>query len=150
MTLTITIPGEPVAQGRPRAFRRGAHVVVTDPTKSRSWKSYATGRYEEALAAAGLAAPAFGDDAVVVELVAYFACPTSKHLKRGIRPACPKTGKPDVDNLLKAALDAGNGVLWVDDSRVCSARVTKLVAAQGEPPRVELRVRRVSALVPAP
>lgn len=141
MTLTITIPGEPVAQGRGRAIRRGAGVAVIDPAKARSWKAYASGRYEEALSGQGIAAPAFGPGtAVAVELVAVFACPASKHRKRTPLATQPKVSKPDVDNLLKAALDAGNGLLWVDDCQVWRASVTKRVAAQGEAPRVELRL----------
>ena len=47
-----------------------------------------------------------------------------------IRPKKPKFlkwpgVKPDVDNFLKAVLDAGNDILWVDDSLICDIRVIK-------------------------
>ena len=58
--LTITIPGEPVAQGRGRAVRIGAGVRVIDPAKSRSWKGVAAVFMQQGRNAAGVFAPAFG------------------------------------------------------------------------------------------
>jgi len=43
-----------------------------------------------------------------------------------IRPV----GKPDLDNYIKAIMDAGNGILWVDDSQVCELHSSK---AYGSP-----------------
>lgn len=45
-------------------------------------------------------------------------------LNHGIFP----TRKPDLDNVLKAVMDALNGVLYEDDKQVCSVRVTKYYA----------------------
>lgn len=36
------------------------------------------------------------------------------------------TKRPDIDNLAKLVLDAGNGVLWEDDSQVCHLDVRKV------------------------
>lgn len=36
--IRIDIPGEPVAQGRPRFARRGKYVSTYDPPKSRAYK----------------------------------------------------------------------------------------------------------------
>ena len=38
----------------------------------------------------------------------------------------PDVYKPDVDNLAKCALDALNGVAWVDDTQVTSLSIVKL------------------------
>lgn len=38
--IRLTIPGEPVAQGRPRFSRRGKYVSTYDPPKSRGYKEY--------------------------------------------------------------------------------------------------------------
>lgn len=141
----VAIPGQPVAQGRPRAFRRGAGLAIVDPTKSRNWKAYAAGVYQQALAAAG-----FGPSSALlvpvgkwaeVNIEAVFACPPSQHRKREPRQRRPHTGRPDADNLLKSVLDAGNGVLWVDDAQVAFARVRKIVGAQWEAPRVEVTIQ---------
>ena len=42
-----------------------------------------------------------------------------------IRPA----GKPDADNLLKAAGDGLNAIVWRDDSQIVDARVRKVYGA---------------------
>lgn len=39
----------------------------------------------------------------------------------------PDTRRPDVDNLMKAVLDAGNGILWMDDSQVVRVVAAKFV-----------------------
>lgn len=146
--LRIVLPGEPVPQGRGKVGRWASKdgrsgIAVRDPTKSRNWKAYAVGLYREALASRGLPMPLAGPAVPVeVELAAYFTCPASHHRKTVPVPQRPHVGpRGDVDNLLKAALDAGIGVLWLDDGQVYRARVQKLVAAQGEAPRVELTVR---------
>ena len=38
-SVRIEIFGDPVAQGRPRAFRRGNHIGMYDPKKSSDWKN---------------------------------------------------------------------------------------------------------------
>ena len=58
---------------------------------------------------------------------------------RGVKPAAPAmhTGKPDADNLAKAALDACNGIIWRDDALICSLLVKKRYAAY---PCLEIKV----------
>jgi Holliday junction resolvase RusA-like endonuclease len=34
-------------------------------------------------------------------------------------------GRPDVDNLAKLAMDALNGVFWIDDAQIADLTVTK-------------------------
>ena len=36
--IEFTIPGKPVAQGRPRFYRKGSYVVATDPQASKVYK----------------------------------------------------------------------------------------------------------------
>lgn len=143
LEITVEIPGEPVAQGRPRAFRRGAHLAMVDPAKSRSWKAYASGLYAAELERAGIAAPAFPPGcAVTAFITAVFPCPKSDHRKRDPRPSRPHVGRPDADNLAKSALDAACGLLFVDDAQVSRLIVQKVVGAQGEAPRVIVTVKR--------
>jgi Holliday junction resolvase RusA-like endonuclease len=42
--------------------------------------------------------------------------------------------KPDIDNYIKAVMDAGNGILWVDDSQVCELHSIKVYGS----PRIEV------------
>ena len=146
--LAVVIPGEPVAQGRPRAFYRpGLGVRVFDPAKSRSWKGVAHVHYQEALAKAGASTP-FLAGPVELRVVAVFTCPKSAHRKIPV-PRRPKAGRPDPDNLGKAVMDAGNGILFGDDSQVARLVVEKWIGAQGEAPFVEITVRDLTASPPA-
>jgi Holliday junction resolvase RusA-like endonuclease len=138
LTLRVQIPGEPVAQGRPRAFRMGKGVRMFDPPKSRAWKSYAV----DALRAAG--APdgrvLFPAGPVEVRVLAVFTCPKGAHRKVPV-PRCRHTKRPDAENVAKAVLDAVTTAgIWHDDSQVARLVVEKHVGAQGEAPYVEVEV----------
>lgn len=50
--------------------------------------------------------------------------------------------KPDWDNLAKC-VDAWEGVMWTNDSRIVDARVQKFYADDG-PPRLEVRIEAVT------
>lgn len=149
--LRIVLPGEPVAQGRgkvgkwkSRDGREG--TTVRDPAKSRNWKAFAMERFAQTLEAAGIEWPwALEDEPVELLVVAYFACPKSQQRKTSPRPERPKLSKPDFDNLAKIVGDAGNGVLWHDDAQIYDGRARKVIAAQGEPARVEILVRKAEA-----
>lgn len=52
--------------------------------------------------------------------------------------------KPDVDNLAKAVLDACNGILWEDDSRICDLMLRKRYAPAGEWPSITVQVEAMS------
>lgn len=43
----------------------------------------------------------------------------------------PHIGRPDIDNLIKFALDAGNGVLWTDDAQIAVLQASKVWADVG-------------------
>lgn len=136
--ITITIPGEPVAQGRGRAvgFRRHDGTIsarIFDPGKSRNWKATAQAHMRDAVAAPFR-------DPVRVHVTAIFTCPRSEWRTRAPRPRRWHAKRPDGDNVLKAVKDAANGVLWCDDAQVVIATVKKLIGAQGEAPRVVVRV----------
>lgn len=65
-------------------------------------------------------------DRFEVQLTLYFENnekPTKEHNKRTWR--CYKPTRPDVDNIAKFYLDAGNGILWCDDDQVVKLSVTK-------------------------
>ena len=140
--LTVHIPGEPVAQGRPR-FRRGPKFVSTyDPAKSRNWKAEA--RAAMVAARAGNALP-FAEGALMVVIWAAFTCPKGEHRKREPRPPRWKHTKPDAENVAKAVLDAATGVLWTDDAQVARLDVRKMHAAQGDAPHVIVSVQPLPA-----
>ena len=49
---------------------------------------------------------------------------------------------PDLDNLVKAVLDALQGVLWINDSRVCQLYTEKRYTPIGEQPGVRLVIAK--------
>ena len=143
--LRLTIPGEPVAQGRPR-FRRFATFVSTyDPPKSRKWKQAAARAMQNAVGETAGTMPAFPEGALELTVVAVFACPKSDERKRTPAPARWKASTPDAENVAKAVQDAGKGILWTDDAQVARLVVDKVFAAQGDEPRVVLEVRQLVA-----
>ena len=132
--ISVTIPGPPQPQGRGRAFRVGAGIRVYDPPASRAWKGAAQWHMLQACRV-----PLEGP--LEVALLAVFACPSSEYLKRGIHARRWHTkGNADLENVVKAALDAGNGILWRDDRQVAVLHAAKIIGAQDEAPGVHVQV----------
>lgn len=135
--VVVRIPGPPLAQGRGRVGRtKSGHSVVYDPEKSRSWK----GAAQQHMAVAAKALDWKPSDSPVTVLIeALFPCPKSDYRKREPRPVRWHTkANGDIDNVEKAVLDAGNGILWIDDRSVVSISAFKVIAAQGQPPEVRV------------
>ena len=133
--MRVTIPGEPVAQGRGRAVRIGNGVRVIDPAKSRSWKGVAAVFMQQARNAAGVFAPMTGP--LDVSVVATWATLKSASKKN---PPVYKVSRPDGDNVLKAVLDAGNGILWADDATCVRLSVEK---RYGAVPSVMVNINKI-------
>lgn len=140
MTVHVVIPGEPVAQGRGRVGviklkSGGVRGSIRDPEKSKSWKAEVRFAMQRAVGGDRIALPA-GPIAVV--LVLRFSGSTSDHRKGKPAEWRWRAKKPDASNVLKGIEDAGNGILWTDDSQIVDVRVLKTDTAQGEQPRCEL------------
>jgi Holliday junction resolvase RusA-like endonuclease len=131
----VLIPGQPVPQGRGRIITLAGHGAIKDPERSRSWKGYAQEHMMREC-------PKPLEGPLAVSVTAYFPCPTSDHRKRNPRPERWHTkANGDADNLGKAVLDAGNGILYEDDRQVSILVVKKLICAQGRTPQVQVWVR---------
>lgn len=136
--IQFTVPGEPVAKGRARAFIRHGHVAHYTPEK--------TAKYENLVKLAANEVVGNQDPtnrAVRLKCVFYMPIPKSYPKKRaeaclgGVERHCKK---PDTDNLLKAIKDGCNGVVWVDDCQVVEVAALKLYS---ERPRVEIIVETI-------
>lgn len=145
--LTIILPGEPHAQMRARSrsvkTKAGREFIQHyDDPKSREWKRDAQVYYRAAMIRAGIgaSAPAFTGH-VDMLVSAVFALPKSKHRKRTPVPRRIYEGAKDGDNVLKAVMDAGNGLLWADDHQVKHFNVWLWTGAQGEAPHIQIRLR---------
>lgn len=129
MKVKFTVPGEPRGKGRPRFSRQGNFVRTYTPEATASYENLIKLEYERQCG--GM----FYEKGVPldVRITAYYGIPASASKKKRqlmldhkIRP----TKKPDVDNLVKCFMDAGNGVIYHDDIQVTDLIVRKYYSAQ--------------------
>lgn len=124
--IAFTIPGQPVAKGRPKFARRGAHVVAYTPAKTASYENLV--KMAAATAMCGLqptGAP------VALSVTLNLQIPASWSKKRRAAAAAGTicaTKKPDADNVLKGIKDGCNGIVWADDAQVVDIRLRKRYA----------------------
>ena len=130
MTVRVTIPGPPVPKPRPRVARGRAYT----PPRYAAWE-----RGARLLAAASLPWGVLLTVPVRVVCDFYMPIPKSWPAARRAHPGLPE-GKPDVDNLAKAALDAMNGTVFVDDAQVVDLSCRKRYSSE---PRTEITVAAV-------
>jgi Holliday junction resolvase RusA-like endonuclease len=151
--IVIRVPGEPIPQnqgkiGRWKAKDGREGATIRQPAKVRNFKVELQERMLRAAIDAGMSpdfqGTFFGNRPLAMSLVAVFSCPVSQHRKTKPVERRPHTGRyGNLDNLIKPVADAGEGVLWEDDGQICRyfEPFGKYVAAQGEAPYLEIRVR---------
>lgn len=145
--IEFTVRGLPVAQGSGRSFVAGGkarHVTTSAPLLA--WRGAI------ARAAQDVAVPLLtGPVAVTLHFrpasrpASHFLPANSRRPVRVLRPDAPTwhTGKPDVDKLERAALDALSGVLFHDDCRVARLVGEKRWPDEDEAPGVDVSVRQL-------
>lgn len=122
--ITIIIPGEPCAKGRPRIGRmaNGRPVAIT-PEKTRTREGIIA---SAAMDAMGDAPPMEGPVAMMVTAIMEIPKSWSKKAIAAAETGfTAPTKKPDADNILKLIGDSLNGIVFRDDSQVVSATVSK-------------------------
>lgn len=129
--IKFTVYGKPQGKARPRFNGRTRTTYTPKSTKD----------YEAAVKAAFSRAkcvPVSGE--ISARITAFYAIPQSTRkskreaMERGeVRP----TVKPDLDNVIKAILDALNGLAYADDSAVVAVTAQKRYS---ECPRVEVEI----------
>lgn len=141
MTISFVIPGEPVAQGRPR-FRviprkdGGKPMVMAyDPKKSKDFKKKVA-----TLAKVRMGGRRMLEGPLEMTILAYFSCPASDHRKR--KPALERkhTKKPDIGNVAKGIEDALEGIVYKNDSQIYQSSSCKHIAAQGVDPYIVVQI----------
>ena len=122
-SIQVILDGAPIGKGRPRFSFRSKFPRAYTPAKTRSYEARLRGA---AIKAMGSRKPF--DGAMWVTVNAWLPIPASwsaikrrRALSGDIRP----TGRPDIDNIVKAACDALNGIVWTDDSRITELSVYK-------------------------
>lgn len=62
-----------------------------------------------------------------LDMTAHYSWPkTLAHPLKQVRHGGWRTGRPDVDNLMKLVGDALNGVAWIDDAQIAEAWIGKV------------------------
>jgi len=125
--ITFTIFMEPVAKGRPRFGRGRTYTPEKTRTAEDEIRWHIIRMFETF-------APCY-EKGVPLKLEAVFYKTRPKRLPKRI---CLPTGKPDIDNLLKALVDAMAGLLFLNDSQITSVTARK---RYGDPPRIEVSLR---------
>jgi Holliday junction resolvase RusA-like endonuclease len=135
--MNIVIKGIPVAQARPKFYRRGNYVGAysSQETIAGRWLLLASQQIADKLTGP-----------LDVTCKFYFPRPKS-HFGTGrnsgkLKPSAPLTHckKPDIDNLVKFAFDCLNGVAWGDDAQIIKMVAYKQYCAVTEDPRTEIEV----------
>ena len=128
--IEFTIPGAAAPQGSKRAIRlrTGRTVLVESSAKVKPFRAVA------ALAATEAWRGPPYRECVGLEVTFRFVRPKSHYKTDGsLRVGVPLApGKPDIDKLLRALLDALTGVIYVDDLQVACIWATKEYGARSE------------------
>lgn len=143
MNLSITVPGEPIAQPRQRHRVIPGQAFAHNYTPSKSPVNEYKAAIRLAYAAACSLPPLAGP--VSVHIDCWFSRPQSHYrtgkrageLKEGM-PLC-HTAKPDAENVAKAILDALSGLAYKDDKQVAYLNVSK---CYGERPCTHISIRK--------
>ena len=139
MQIQFTIPAVPVAEPRKRVRIRKTrdgksfsqlYTPGSDPVNAFK----ATARIFASMALKRMA-PLGGP----LKLSLVFVMPRTQNQiwKTKPMPRIWHDKKPDFDNLEKSVCDALKGLVWIDDSQICSVSTMKVIAAGDEQPHVE-------------
>lgn len=138
LPVEFTVPVKPVPKGRPRFSTHGGAVRTFTPKRTLD--------AERVIALAARRANNYAvptSRPVSVSLVFGFAYPKSwsrKRTEEARRTTLRPQAHGDTDNLTKTALDAVNGILWVDDRQVVRIEAEKVY---GETDFVRMKVEEV-------
>lgn len=138
----FVVPGEPVPKARPRFTMQGGKARTYTPTSSAAYETTVGLLAHAAMRAQGVSEPMNG--ALHVHVQAFFPVPHSWSKKRKAA-ASWHASRPDLDNIVKSALDGLNRVAFADDGQVASVYATKAYSAT---PRLEVAVYEIGAQKP--
>lgn len=133
MTVNFTIPGKPRGKERPRFDSRYKRTYT--PKKTKEYEELVRWCYRAKCKGIKL------DGEITADITAYY--PIAKNTRKSDKEAMlsgqvrPVT-KPDADNIIKAVLDALNGIAYEDDAGIVSVTAKKYYSSE---PRVEVTLR---------
>ena len=131
----VTIPGQPVGKGRPKFIRATGRAYT--PRGTAEWERSAALIIRNSFNDAPI------DDMTTVTVTAVFARPKRLLRKKDPEGRVPCDVKPDIDNVIKCALDAlVMGGALRDDKKVFRVVGSKFFAGKSEGPSVEIIVEK--------
>lgn len=137
MNVRLVIPGEPKGKGRPKFVKATGRAYTPADTMS------AEQRIQMEWVAAGR--PELGPGPIGMRVTAVMGRPKAHVLADG---SLSKSGRgsvwpvkrPDIDNILKLALDSLNGLAFVDDAQIVSEATWKRWTRRGELPHLHIEL----------
>ena len=129
MHVTFQVETTPVGKGRPKFARRGKFVSIYTPTKTREYEDLIREAAKQAMGnQEPLKTPVAAYIYITVPIPQSYSKKRFKDCLDGLERPCKK---PDCDNVMKAFLDAMNGIVYDDDSQVVSLHGTKVYGTIG-------------------
>lgn len=120
--IVFEVKGQPVGKGRPRFVRATGHTY--SPEKTRLYEKSVADAYTKA-------GGEVLDGYITIKISAFYKIPKSVSKERKTqmeRELIKPIVKPDIDNVVKAILDALNGTAYHDDNQVVSVFAKKRYA----------------------
>lgn len=117
------VPGEPVAQGRPRFSRRGGFITAYDPAKSRNYKWAVRLMVQRQMQGKKII-----EDGCKATIDIFRGIPASWSKKKRAEALAGKirpVTKPDTDNYIKIILDSLNSIVYKDDNLILEITARK-------------------------
>ena len=127
MTVSFFVPGEPVAQGRPRMTNINGHPRMHDDPKSAEFKALVS-----MIANREMNGSSPLEKAVALNITVNRLVPQSwskKKQKMALAGEVKPTTRPDIDNYLKSVLDGCTGIIFKDDSQVTYITASKVYSS---------------------
>lgn len=134
MNVIFTIPGRLRGKGRPRFSKRGDKVHTFTDAKTLATEGVIRHFASEAMKGR---APIGGPVSLTVAIWQSIPASWSKKRKEA---AFFLTGKPDIDNVVKAICDACNKIVFLDDAQISDLHVIRRYASES-PERVEIHIK---------
>lgn len=122
LAVAFTVEGKAVGKGRPRVSTIAGKPRLYTPAKTVAWESLVAAA---ARAAMGSQSPSEHPMAVRISIDVQIPRSWSRALKKAAELQQVRPGKPDLDNVAKAVLDACNGIVYRDDAQVVRLTVEK-------------------------
>lgn len=140
--LSLYIPGQPRGKGRPRAVKIGNSLRLYTDAKTRAYETQIASIYKKKYGdKAG-----FQDKPVTIEIQAVYEIPksaTRAQRRQMMAGEILPLKKPDIDNVVKAIMDAlqGDDMAYTDDKQVATITAEKRYETSKQPAGVYVTIK---------